>query len=167
MSLCRGSSNELSQWSVFTKTWKCCGIKNLKLLTRFRADPTQKQSSPHLFDGVGIAAAPTWRNIHMRKLSVASYFASAIVLALCQFPTVCLVFVIVIDVLLFFLFLQESDKGQIFYWSFSRIMRLFDWLIDCHHAEKTSKLPYFRLFRPDTQILSALTALYWPRIAYY
>ena len=102
-------------------------------------------------------------NIHMRKLSVASYFASAIVLALCQFPTVCLVFVIVIDVLLFFLFLQESDKGQIFYWSIqtcSRIMQLSDWLIDCHHAQKTSKLPYFRLFRPDTQILSALTALY-------
>ena len=26
-------------------------------------------------------------------------------------------------------------------------------LIDCDHAQKTSKLPYFRLFRPDTQIL--------------
>ena len=40
-------------------------------------------------------------------------------------------------------------------------------LIDCHHAQKTSKLPYFRLFRPDTQILSALTALYWPSTAFY
>ena len=28
--------------------------------------------------------------------------------------------------------------------------------IDCHHAQKTSKLPCLRLFRPDTQILSAL-----------
>ena len=85
MSLCRGSSNELSQWSVFTKTWKCCGIKmlkKLKLLTRFRADPTQKQSSLHLFDGVGTAAAPIWR--YMRKLSVPSYFASAIALAFCR-----------------------------------------------------------------------------------
>ena len=67
--------------------------------------------------------------------------------------------------------LQESDKGQIFYWSIqtcSRIRLLFVWLIvDCHHARKTSKLPYFRLFRPDTQILSALTALYWPSIAFY
>ena len=40
------------------------------------------------------------------------------------------------------------------------------WLIDCHHAQKTSKLPCFRLF-PDTQILSALTALYWPSTAFY
>ena len=39
--------------------------------------------------------------------------------------------------------------------------------INCHHAQKTSKLPYFRLFRPDTQILSALTALYWPSTAFY
>ena len=62
--------------------------------------------------------------------------------------------------------LQESDKGQIFYWSIqtcSRIRLLFD----CDHAQKTSKLPYFRLFRPDTQILSALTALYWPSNAFY
>ena len=54
--------------------------------------------------------------------------------------------------------LQESDKGQIFSWSIqtcSRIRRL----IDCHHAQKTSKLPYFRLFRPDNQILSALYCL--------
>ena len=51
--------------------------------------------------------------------------------------------------------LQESDKGQISYWSIqtcSRIMLLFDgWIVN--HAQKTSKLPYFRLFRPDTQIL--------------
>ena len=42
-------------------------------------------------------------------------------------------------------FLQESDKGQIFYWSIqtcSRIRRLFDWLIvDCHHAQKTRNCP--------------------------
>ena len=57
--------------------------------------------------------------------------------------------------------LQESDKGQIFYWSIqtcSRIRLLFD----CDYAQKTSKLPYFRLFQPVTQILSALTALTWP-----
>ena len=62
--------------------------------------------------------------------------------------------------------LQESEKGQIFYWSIqtcSRIRLLFD----CDHAQKTSKLPYFRLFWPDTQILSALTALYWPSTAFY
>ena len=35
-------------------------------------------------------------------------------------------------------------------------------LIVVNHAQKTSKLPYFRLFRPDNQILSALTALYRP-----
>ena len=29
-------------------------------------------------------------------------------------------------------------------------------LMDCHHAQKTSKLPYFRLFQPDPQILSTL-----------
>ena len=33
-------------------------------------------------------------------------------------------------------------------------------LIVVNHAQKTSKLPYFRLFRPNNQILSALTALY-------
>ena len=33
-------------------------------------------------------------------------------------------------------------------------------IVDCHHAQKTYKLPYFRLFRPDTQILSVPTALY-------
>ena len=56
--------------------------------------------------------------------------------------------------------LQESDKGQIFYWSIqtcTKIRLLIDRLWPC---SKTSKLPYFRLFRPDTQILSALTALY-------
>ena len=40
-------------------------------------------------------------------------------------------------------------------------------LMDCHHAQKTSKLPYFRLFRPDTQILSGFSALYWPSTAFY
>ena len=40
-------------------------------------------------------------------------------------------------------------------------------LMDCDHAQKTSKLPYFRLLRPDTQLLSALTALYWPSTAFY
>ena len=67
--------------------------------------------------------------------------------------------------------LQESGKGQVFYWSIqtcSRIMRLIDWLINwLWPCSKTSKLPYFRLFRPDTQILSALTALYWPSTAFY
>ena len=37
------------------------------------------------------------------------------------------------------------------------VVYLFVWL---SYAMKNSKLPYFRLFRPDTQILSALTALY-------
>ena len=67
------------------------------------------------------------------------------------------------------LLLQESDKGQISYWSnqtCTRIMLSIDWLI-VNHSQKTSKLPYFRLFRPDTQILSALTALYWPSTAIY
>ena len=41
------------------------------------------------------------------------------------------------------------------------------WLIGCDHPQKTSKLPYYRLFRPDIQILSALTALYWPSTAFY
>ena len=36
-----------------------------------------------------------------------------------------------------------------------------------NHAQKTSKLPYFRLFRPDNQILSALTVLHWPCMAFY
>ena len=40
-------------------------------------------------------------------------------------------------------------------------------LIVVNHAQKTSKLPFFRLFRPDTQILSALTALYWPSTPFY
>ena len=66
--------------------------------------------------------------------------------------------------------LQKSDKGQIFYWSTQTALgsggcRLSS--IGCNHAQKTSKLPYFRLFRPDTQILSALTALYWPSNAFY
>ena len=41
--------------------------------------------------------------------------------------------------------LQESDTGRIFYRSIqtcSRIMLLF---VDCDHAQKNSKLPYFRL----------------------
>ena len=41
---------------------------------------------------------------------------------------------------------------------------LFDWLSPC---SKTSKLLYFRPFRPDIQILSALTALYWPSTDFY
>ena len=49
----------------------------------------------------------------------------------------------------FAIHLQKSDKGQIFYWSSqasSRISRFFGWLVGCHHAQETSKLPYFRLF---------------------
>ena len=64
--------------------------------------------------------------------------------------------------------LQKSDKGQIIYWSSqtcSRIRRLF---VRClSPCSKTWKLPYFRPFQPDTQILSALTALYWPSTAFY
>ena len=45
-------------------------------------------------------------------------------------------------------------------------MLLFDgWIVN--HAQKPSKLPYFRLFRPDTQILSGFSALYWPSTAFY
>ena len=62
--------------------------------------------------------------------------------------------------------LQESEKGQIFYWSIQTCSRIM-LSIDCDHAQKTSKLPHFRLFRPDTQILSALTALYWPSTTKY
>ena len=65
--------------------------------------------------------------------------------------------------------LQKSDKGQVFYLSSqtcTRIWGLFDWLIDwLPPCSKTWKLPYFRCFQPDTQILSALTALYWPSTA--
>ena len=43
--------------------------------------------------------------------------------------------------------LQESDKGQIFSLSIQTCFRIRR-LIDCHHAQKTSKLPYFRLLRP-------------------
>ena len=63
--------------------------------------------------------------------------------------------------------LQESDKGQIFYWSIqtcSRIRRLIDWLSPC---SKNLKTALFQTLRPDTQILSALTALYWPSTAFY
>ena len=55
--------------------------------------------------------------------------------------------------------LQKSDKGQIFYWksqTCTRIMRLFDSRLS--PCSKTWKLPYFRPFQPDTQILSTLTA---------
>ena len=41
---------------------------------------------------------------------------------------------------------------------------LFDWLSPC---SKTSKLLYFRPFRPDIQILSALTTLHRPSTAFY
>ena len=34
-------------------------------------------------------------------------------------------------------------------------------------CSKTWKLPYFRPFQPDIQILSALAALYWPSTAFY
>ena len=64
-----------------------------------------------------------------------------------------------------FCILQESEKGQIFYWSIQTCTRI-RLLFDCYHAQKTSKLPYFRLFRPDTHILSVLTALYWPSTAF-
>ena len=57
--------------------------------------------------------------------------------------------------------LQESEEGQISYLSIqtcTRIMLLFDGLLTM--IKKNSKLPYFRLFRPDNQILTVLTALY-------
>ena len=46
----------------------------------------------------------------------------------------------------------------------TKIRRLFGRLSPC---SKTWKLPYFRPFQPDIQILSALNALYWPSTAFY
>ena len=46
----------------------------------------------------------------------------------------------------------------------TQIRRLFGRLSPC---SKTWKLPFFRPFQPDTQILSALAALYWPSTAFY
>ena len=53
-------------------------------------------------------------------------------------------------------FLQKSDKGQVFYWSSQTSTRFSRLVVTTHHAQKASKLPYFRLFHPDTQILSTL-----------
>ena len=68
-----------------------------------------------------------------------------------------------------FAFLQKSDKGQIFYWSSQTCSRIRLLFVDCRLSpcSKTWKLAYFRPFQPDTQILSALTALYWPSSAFY
>ena len=55
-------------------------------------------------------------------------------------------------------FLQKSDKGQVFYWSSqtsTRFSRLVGRLV-VTMLKKASKLPYFRLFQPDPQILSTL-----------
>ena len=43
-------------------------------------------------------------------------------------------------------------------WSVGRVSQLVVTILK--KPQKTSKLPYYRPFRPDTQILSALTALY-------
>ena len=43
---------------------------------------------------------------------------------------------------------------------------LFVRSIDCRHAQESWKLPYFRPFQPDIQILSALAALHWPSTAF-
>ena len=68
-------------------------------------------------------------------------------------------------------FNQRGFIAEIFYWSSqtcTRVRLLFGWLFGWMSAcSKTSKLSYFRLFQPDTQILSALTALYWPSAAFY
>ena len=55
-----------------------------------------------------------------------------------------------------------SDKGRICTDQVRPALGSVGCLVGCHHAQKTSKLPYFRLFQPVTQILSALTALTWP-----
>ena len=57
-------------------------------------------------------------------------------------------------------FLQESEKGQISYWSIqtcTRIMLLFGGLSPC---SKNLKTALFQTFSTYTQILSALTAFY-------
>ena len=50
-------------------------------------------------------------------------------------------------------FLQESDKGQIFYWSIqtcTRIMLLFDWLWPCSRNLKTALFQTFSTWHPNT-----------------
>ena len=61
----------------------------------------------------------------------------------------------------------EVWRGQFFYWSSQTCTRVRGLFVRLSPCSKTWKLPYFRPFQPDTQILSALTALYWPSTAFY
>ena len=68
------------------------------------------------------------------------------------------------------IFLQESDKSQIFYWSSQTALGsggcfLFDWLIVT--MLKNLKTALFQTFSTWHRILSAFTALYWPSTAFY
>ena len=61
--------------------------------------------------------------------------------------------------------LQKSGKGQIIIDQVRPPLGSVSWLVDWLWL--CSKLPYFRLFQHDTQILSALAALYWPSTTKY
>ena len=66
------------------------------------------------------------------------------------------------------IFLQKSDKSQIFYWSSQTALGSGSWLIDgLLTMLKNLKTALFQTFSTWHRILSALTALYWPSTAFY
>ena len=65
------------------------------------------------------------------------------------------------------MFLQESDKGQISYWSNQTCSRIMLSINCCWPFSKNLKTALFQTFSTYTQILSALTALYRPSTAFY